>query len=103
MDASHFGGDVVVEEDAFIGPHVSMANDNTIGLQTGVTRQGPHICRGASIGIGAILLAGVIVGEQSIVGTGALVMENVPARTIAIGAPARIKGPVPPHLLRPID
>ncbi|MBI5031826.1 MAG: transferase [Chloroflexi bacterium] len=103
MDASHFGGDVIVEEDVFVGPHVSMANDNTIGLQAGVTRRGPHICRGASIGIGAILLAGVVIGEQAIIGAGALVLEGVPPRTIAMGAPAKIKGPVPDHLLRPIS
>lgn len=102
MDASHFGGDMLVEEDAFVGPHVSSANDNTIGLRSGQPRQGPHICRGASIGVGAILLAGVTIGEQAIVGAGALVIEDVPARKIAIGFPAKTQGDVPPDLLRPI-
>jgi acetyltransferase-like isoleucine patch superfamily enzyme len=102
MDASHFGGDIVVEEDAFVGPHVSTANDNTIGLQPGTIRRGPRICRGASIGVGAILLAGVTIGEQAIVGAGALVLENVPARKIAMGMPAKINGDVPAELLRPI-
>ncbi len=102
MDASHFGGDMLVEEDAFVGPHVSSANDNTIGLRAGVTRQGPHICRGASIGVGAILLAGVTIGEQAIVGAGALVMEDVPPRKFAIGLPAKSEDDVPADLLRPI-
>lgn len=103
MDASHFGGDIVVEEDVFVGPHVSTANDNTIGLTAGVTRRGPHICRGASIGIGAILLAGVTIGEQAIVGAGALVVHDVPPRKIAMGVPAKIDGDVPNELLRPIQ
>lgn len=102
MDTSHFGGDMIVEEDVFIGPHVCSANDNSIGLRSGVTRKGPHIRRGASIGIGAILLAGVTIGEQAIVAAGALVQEDVPARKIVIGVPAKIKGDVPPDLLRPI-
>jgi acetyltransferase-like isoleucine patch superfamily enzyme len=102
MDASHFGGDMVVEEDAFVGPHVSTANDNTIGLRPVTARQGPHICRSASIGVGAILLAGVTIGEQSIVAAGALVLEDVPARKIAMGMPAKINGDVPAELLRPI-
>jgi UDP-2-acetamido-3-amino-2,3-dideoxy-glucuronate N-acetyltransferase len=102
MDTSHFGGDAIIEEDAFVGPHVCTANDNTVGLRLGVTRQGPHICRGASIGIGVILLAGVTIGEQAIVGAGALVTKDVPARKIAVGMPAKVSGDVPPDLLRPI-
>lgn len=102
MDASHFGGDIVVEEDVFIGPHVCTANDNMLGLRSNVQRQGPHICRGASIGVGAILLAGVTIGEQAIIGAGALVLQDVPARRLAWGVPAKIKGDVPPDLLRPI-
>lgn len=102
MDSSHFGGDMLIEEDVFIGPHVSSANDNTIGLRSNTVRQGPHICRGASIGVGAILLAGVTIGEQAIVGAGALVVEDVPPRKIAFGLPAKIRSDVPLDLLRPI-
>lgn len=102
MDHSHFGGDVVIEEDVFVGPRVCSANDNNMGLVQNVQRQGPHICRGASIGIGVILLAGVTIGEQAIVGAGALVTKDVPARKIAIGVPARVKGDVPHDMLRPI-
>lgn len=102
MDSSHFGGDMVVEEDVFIGPHVCSANDNSMGLRRGGTRRGPHICRGASIGLGAILLAEVTIGEQALVAAGALVREDVPARKMVFGVPAKIKGDVPPDLLRPI-
>jgi UDP-2-acetamido-3-amino-2,3-dideoxy-glucuronate N-acetyltransferase len=103
MDTSHFGGDMIVEEDVFIGPHVCSANDNSIGLRPSVPRKGPHICRGASVGIGAILLAGVTIGEQAIVAAGALVQEDVPARKMVLGVPARIKGDVPPDMLRSIS
>ena len=102
MDTSHFGGDVTIEEDVFVGPHVCTANDNTLGLRPGVVRRGPHLCRGASIGIGVILLAGITVGEQAIVGAGALVTKDVPARKIVVGMPAKITGDVPPDLLRPL-
>lgn len=102
MDASHFGGDMVIEEDVFVGPHVSSANDNTFGLKADQVRQGPHICRGASVGIGAILLAGVTIGEQAIIAAGALVRNDVPARKMVFGVPGRITGDVPPELLRPI-
>jgi acetyltransferase-like isoleucine patch superfamily enzyme len=102
MDLSHFGGDMLVEEDAFVGPHVSSANDNSIGLHAGAARRGPHICCGASVGVGAILLAGVTIGEQAIVGAGALVVEDVPPRQIVFGVPAKVQSGVPADLLRPI-
>ncbi len=102
MDCSHFGGDMVIEEDTFIGPHVSSANDNAMGLRPNAERKGPHICRGVSVGVGAILLAGVTIGEQALVGAGALVRQDVPPRKTVTGVPGRVTGDVPPELLRPI-
>ena len=102
MDTSHFGGDMIVEEDVFVAPHVCSANDNSIGLRANVTRKGPHICRGASIGIGAILMAGITIGEQAIVAAGAVVDADVPQRMMVAGVPAKVKGDVPSDMLRPV-
>lgn len=49
---------------------------------------------GAWIGAGAIVLAGVTVGERSIVGAGAVVTRDVPPLTIVGGNPARPIGKV---------
>jgi len=46
--------------------------------------------KGASIGSGATILAKVCIGENSIVGAGAVVTKDVPANTIVAGNPARI-------------
>jgi acetyltransferase-like isoleucine patch superfamily enzyme len=102
MDGAHFGGDMVVECDAFVGPHVSSANDNTMGMVPQQIRHGARIRRGASVGVGAILLANVEIGEQAVVGAGAVVDRDVPPRVIVIGVPARLRGPVPAGMLRPI-
>jgi maltose O-acetyltransferase len=45
--------------------------------------------RNAWIGIGAIILAGVTVGEGSIVSAGSVVTREVPPRYLAAGNPAR--------------
>jgi acetyltransferase-like isoleucine patch superfamily enzyme len=45
--------------------------------------------RGASIGSGATILCGVTIGEEAIIGAGALVTKDVPARTSVAGNPAR--------------
>lgn len=48
------------------------------------------------IGIGALVLNGAVVGEESIVAAGALVPEGmrIPARSLVMGAPARVRRPV---------
>lgn len=48
------------------------------------------IGRGSFLGEGAIVLAGVTVGEQAYVAAGAVVTRDVPPRSIAAGNPARI-------------
>lgn len=48
------------------------------------------IKRGAYIGTGAIILPGVTIGEQSVIGAGAVVTTSMPPRVTAAGIPARI-------------
>jgi len=47
--------------------------------------------RGCLIGIGAIVLDGVRVGAGSIVGAGSVVTKDIPPRSLAIGAPAKVR------------
>lgn len=42
------------------------------------------------VGANAVILEGVRVGEQSVVAAGAIVIEDVPPRTVVAGVPARI-------------
>jgi acetyltransferase-like isoleucine patch superfamily enzyme len=48
------------------------------------------IKKGASIGSSSTILCGVTVGENSIVGAGAVVTKSVPANTIVAGIPAKV-------------
>lgn len=48
-----------------------------------------HICSNVHIGTNAIIMPGVTIGENSIVGCGAVVTKNVPANTIVAGVPAK--------------
>ncbi len=48
-----------------------------------------HIKRGAFIGGGCIILKGVTIGEESIVGAGSVVTKSIPAGEIWCGNPAK--------------
>lgn len=48
----------------------------------------------AYIGSGALILPGVTIGENAIVGAGAVVTSDVPPRAVVAGVPARVIGTV---------
>lgn len=52
------------------------------------------------IGMGSVLLDNCVIGEESLVAAGSIVLEGlrVPPRSFVAGAPARVKGPIPPAL-----
>lgn len=49
-----------------------------------------HIGRQCFVGAGAIILPGVTVGDNSIIGAGAVVTKDVPSNSIVAGNPARV-------------
>lgn len=89
---------VTIEDEVFVGHGVMFINDvyprATAGgaLQTEADWKviPTRVRRGASIGSGAVILAGVTIGEGAMVGAGAVVTRDVPPNTVAKGVPARL-------------
>jgi acetyltransferase-like isoleucine patch superfamily enzyme len=89
---------VTLEDEVFVGHSVTFTNDRyprataNGKLQT----EADWVCiptlvkRGASIGSGAVLLCGITVGENAMIGAGSVVTRDVPPDTIVAGNPARI-------------
>ena len=90
---------VTIEDAVFIGHNVTFINDkypratNPAGLlQTEADWNcTPTVVRkGASVGSGTVLLCGLTVGENAIVGAGSVVVADVPADSIVAGNPAKV-------------
>ena len=90
---------VTIEDDVFVGHGVLFINDRSPRATTGQgvlqtdsdwVLEPTRIRRGASLGSGAVILGGVTVGEQALVGAGAVVTRDVPAGTVVVGNPARV-------------
>jgi UDP-2-acetamido-3-amino-2,3-dideoxy-glucuronate N-acetyltransferase len=89
---------VTIEDEVFVGHGVMFINDiypraTTDGaLQTEADWAvvPTRVKRGASIGSGAVILAGVTIGEGAMVGAGAVVTRDVPDHAVVKGVPARI-------------
>ncbi|MEM1547037.1 MAG: acyltransferase, partial [Candidatus Methanomethylicia archaeon] len=70
---------VKIEDDVFLGPHMTFTNDLYPRAYNNNWRIIPTIVKkGASIGANATILCGVTIGRYAMVGAGAVVTENVP-------------------------
>jgi UDP-2-acetamido-3-amino-2,3-dideoxy-glucuronate N-acetyltransferase len=89
---------VTIEDDVFIGHGAIFVNDRrprATGPDGALLRDGEWtlertlVCRGASIGSGAVILCGVRIGEDALVGAGAVVTHDVEPGGVVAGVPAR--------------
>jgi len=90
---------VTIEDEVFVGHGVTFTNDiyPRAAIPGGALQTEKDwkvvttlVKKGASIGSGATILAGVTVGENAMVGAGSVVTKAVPASAIVAGNPARV-------------
>ncbi len=86
-------GGITIEDDVLIGPKVSLLTVNHIlepSKRRGLTTGEIIIKKNAWIGAGSTVLAGVTIGENSVVAANSTVTKNVPGNVIVAGTPAKI-------------
>jgi acetyltransferase-like isoleucine patch superfamily enzyme len=86
-----------LEDDVGWGPGARVLGSEHTGvpssepvIATPLAIKAVKICRGADIGVNAVLLPGITVGAGAIVGAGAVVTRDVAPRAVVAGVPARL-------------
>jgi UDP-2-acetamido-3-amino-2,3-dideoxy-glucuronate N-acetyltransferase len=78
-------------KNVFIGPNVTFTDDKfPIAGNNDYRPEPPVLCDGCSIGAGATVLPGMIIGQHAMVGAGSVVTRHVPEYAVVSCNPARI-------------
>jgi acetyltransferase-like isoleucine patch superfamily enzyme len=90
---------VHVEDNVFVGHNVTFINDKlpratnidgSIQTDSDWKIVETFIKKGASIGSSSTIMCGITIGENSIVGAGAVVTKDVPSNSVVAGVPAKV-------------
>jgi UDP-2-acetamido-3-amino-2,3-dideoxy-glucuronate N-acetyltransferase len=89
---------VTIEDNVFVGHGVMFINDKHpratadghLQTESDWNIVATLVKSGASIGSGAVIMCGVTIGENALVGAGCVVTRDVPADEVAIGIPGRL-------------
>lgn len=85
------GSGVIIGETAVIGDNVTLYQGVTLGgtgKETG--KRHPTLCDNVMVSAGAKILGSFTIGENSKIGAGSVVLEEVPPNCTVVGVPGRI-------------
>lgn len=82
----HYGG-IVIGESTVIGDNCTILQNVTIGKNKG---RNPKIGNNVRINAGAIIIGGITIGDNCIIGAGAVVTHSFPDNCVIAGVPAKL-------------
>jgi acetyltransferase-like isoleucine patch superfamily enzyme len=98
---SHITSSCLLADQVFLGAGVRTVNDKEMTWRDPGGREPdlspPVFGTGARVGSGSVILAGVTIGEHALIGAGSVVTRDIPARAVAFGVPARVRGTADPR------
>lgn len=84
---------IELQDDVFVGPNATFTNDPFPRSKKYPGEFSRTVVeRRASIGGGAVILPGIRIGQDAMVGAGSVVTRDVPPFAIVVGNPAEIRG-----------
>jgi len=84
---NHGGLGVVIGEDVILGENCVIGSGVTIGSQG---KKSPHIGYNCVICTHAVIIGNILIGHHSIIGAGAVVLQDIPPYSVAVGVPAKV-------------
>jgi acetyltransferase-like isoleucine patch superfamily enzyme len=90
---------VSIADNVFVGHGVTFINDSypratnpdgSLQTEADWKVETTRVKKGASIGSGATILSGIVIGENALVGAGSVVTRDVPPNAVVAGNPAKI-------------
>ncbi|KXH76728.1 MAG: acetyltransferase [Candidatus Thorarchaeota archaeon SMTZ-45] len=78
---------VIIEEGVEVGSHCSIYSISTIDNKSGQV----VIRKNAKIGTHSVIMPGVTIGENTVIGAFSFVTSDIPDNTIAYGIPAKVQ------------
>ncbi len=94
--------DIYVGDGVLFGPNVVVAVaghpvDPDLRRKVAQFNLPVHIGNNVWIGAGAIILPGITIGDNSVIGGGSVVTKDVPANVVAVGNPCRVLREIGEH------
>ncbi|MFD0897830.1 DapH/DapD/GlmU-related protein [Loigolactobacillus binensis] len=84
-------GGITIDDGVMLGPGVGLFTVNHEPKNIRVVKTSAiHIKKNAWLGARVSVLPGVTIGENAIIGTGAVVTKDIPANSLAVGTPAKV-------------
>lgn len=82
---------VTIEDNVFVGPNVIFTNDKYPHVKGEWKLLKTVVRSGSSIGASAVLLPGITIGKDAMIGAGSVVTKDVPDSATVYGNPVRVQ------------
>ncbi|MFQ9923865.1 MAG: sugar O-acetyltransferase [Beduini sp.] len=94
--------EIYIDDYVMIGPNVTIATGThpilpELRLQAYQYNMPVHIKKNVWLGAGCIVLPGVTIGENTVIGAGSVVTKDIPANVVAAGTPCRVLREINDH------
>lgn len=95
-------GEVYVGDRVMFGPNVTIATANhpiEPGLRHRLLQYNKSVHIGENVWVGAntVIVPGVTIGKNSVIGAGSVVTKDIPENVVAVGNPCRVLRPISAH------
>ena len=95
-------GDVYAGDKVMFGPNVTIATANhpiEPGLRSRAMQYNKPVHIGENVWVGAntVIVPGVSIGKNSVIGAGSVVTKDIPENVVAVGNPCRVLRPIGEH------